>query len=88
MSVSVSVLSARWPVLVGHPVSAAAAQSEQLLYSSVIMGLVCRLCADPSPNTTNIFSEKGLQLRLPEKIQKCLPVLVSRDRLISPCHSL
>ena len=47
-----------------------------------MMGLVCRLCADLSTNTTNIFSEKGIELRLPEKIHKCLPVLVSRARLL------
>ena len=47
-----------------------------------MMGLVCRLCADLSTNTINIFSEKGIELRLPEKIHKCLPVLVSRARLL------
>ena len=46
------------------------------------MSQVCRLCANTSTNTTNIFSEKGLELRLPEKIQKCLPVLVSRDHFL------
>ena len=69
-------------VLGGHPVSAAAAHSEEVSFCSPDMGQVCRLCAAISINTTNIFSEKGLELRLPEKIQKCLPVLVSRDHLV------
>ena len=69
-------------VLVGHPVSAAAAQSEELGPCSSDMSQVCRLCANTSINTTNIFSGKGLELRLPEKIQKCLPVLVSRDHFL------
>ena len=42
------------------------------------MPAMCRLCAEESKDTTNIFSAKGCELRLADKIHKCLPVVVSR----------
>ena len=39
--------------------------------------LVCRLCATPTQDGVDIFSERGLEGCLPEKISKCLPILVS-----------
>ena len=42
--------------------------------------LICRLCASPTEDGVEIFSEKGQEICLPEKISKCLPVLVSRTR--------
>ena len=44
------------------------------------MSSVCRLCAEQSDQTINIFSSTGHSLCLPEKINKCLPVVVSRDQ--------
>ena len=42
------------------------------------MPALCRLCAEESKDTTHIFSAKGCELRLADKIHKCLPVVVSR----------
>ncbi len=42
-----------------------------------IVMLVCRLCALPSEDGVEIFSERGIEGCLPEKISKCLPILVS-----------
>ena len=38
---------------------------------------LCRLCAEETPDTVNIFSGRGAELGLAEKISKCLPVVVS-----------
>ena len=40
---------------------------------------LCRLCAEETTESINIFSSKGQEMCLPEKIQKCLPVVVSTD---------
>jgi hypothetical protein len=40
-------------------------------------GLVCRLCATPTEDGVEIYSERGVEGCLPEKISKCLPILVS-----------
>ncbi|XP_023320079.1 zinc finger and SCAN domain-containing protein 2 [Eurytemora carolleeae] len=41
--------------------------------------LICRLCASPTEDGVEIFSEKGQEICLPEKISKCLPVLIRAD---------
>ena len=41
------------------------------------MTVLCRLCAEEKDETVHIFSVKGQELCLPEKINKCLPVVVS-----------
>ena len=38
---------------------------------------LCRLCAEETTDTVNIFSGRGAELGLAEKISKCLPVVVS-----------
>jgi hypothetical protein len=40
-------------------------------------GIVCRLCATTTEDGVEIFSERGVEGCLPEKISKCLPILVS-----------
>jgi len=53
------------------------------------MTMLCRLCAELCPDTTNIYSIKGLELCLPEKIQKCLPIVISEtDSLTKDVCSL
>jgi len=53
------------------------------------MTTLCRLCADPCPDTVNIYSTKGLELCLPEKINKCLPIVISEhDSLTKDVCSL
>ena len=47
------------------------------------MTVLCRLCAVESSDTINIFSDKGLELCLSEKINKCLPVVVSGDHFVT-----
>ena len=43
----------------------------------------CRLCADESDDTIQIFSEKGQEVCLPEKINKCLPIVVSTSLIFT-----
>ena len=43
------------------------------------MNSLCRLCADLCPDTVHIYSAKGMELCLPEKINKCHPIVISES---------
>lgn len=61
-----------------HPVLVLESPAVELLTTEMeSRSALCRLCASSSPNTTNAFSPRGLELCLPEKMAKCLPVQVS-----------
>ncbi|XP_049784323.1 zinc finger protein 250-like isoform X1 [Schistocerca cancellata] len=49
----------------------------------------CRLCAQASDNLVPVFSERGLELKLEEKIHTHLPIMVTPDDLmpVSLCMS-
>ncbi|CAB4059033.1 unnamed protein product [Lepeophtheirus salmonis] len=40
---------------------------------------VCRLCASSSEELIQIFSNEGIQKGLPEKVARCLPILISEN---------
>ncbi|XP_066587304.1 zinc finger protein 93-like [Prorops nasuta] len=43
---------------------------------------LCRLCGEPKNDGTDIFSEKGLDLRLKEKINLLMPIIVDLEDLM------
>ena len=42
-----------------------------------ILSVICRLCAVQSDDGVEIYSQRGQEICLPEKISKCLPIVVS-----------
>ena len=46
------------------------------------ISVICRLCAGTSEEGLEIYSEKGQEICLPEKISKCLPIVVSLSRYL------